>query len=195
MSDLPNVATLITNEETDYRAPTSESMLQKMGSSINYILDKMDLEPVGTVEVSFFTEAQFQAIRGAGWILCDGRSVAGTRYADITGNSVVPDLRGMFLRAKSHARSDGFQDPAGDQPLGTYEVDDNRSHNHTFQVSPGGGFIPCSIDIGAGLQAANGTDKYNVHDFGPAWTLTIHSAGSESVPRNITVNYFIRVDP
>lgn len=38
MTDLPAAKQLIQLEETQYRMPTSENMLQKMGSAINYAL-------------------------------------------------------------------------------------------------------------------------------------------------------------
>ena len=40
-----------------------------------------------------FPVAKFQ------WLPCDGRSCSETKYAEVTGEEDVPDLRGLFLRA------------------------------------------------------------------------------------------------
>lgn len=59
---------------------------------------------VGSLQISFLTEEQFQKEMGAGWILCDGRStnngrpIAETRWGQLTGRSNIPDCRGQFFR-------------------------------------------------------------------------------------------------
>lgn len=47
--------------------------------------------PVGTIVAYYGTTAP------NGWLICDGRSCAGTELAKMIGNN-VPDLRGRFLR-------------------------------------------------------------------------------------------------
>jgi len=54
---------------------------------------------VGSVQQSMLTEVQFQTEMGDQWVLMDGRSVVGSRYETITGNSNVPDATGAFIRA------------------------------------------------------------------------------------------------
>lgn len=60
-------------------------------------------DPPGTIVQSLLTEAQFiasvPAHQQGDWVLADGRNVAGSRYAQITGETTVPDLRGAFIRA------------------------------------------------------------------------------------------------
>lgn len=56
------------------------------------------ITPIGSVVHSMLTEVQYQAQNGAGWVLMDGRSVVGSVYESITGNSVVPDGRGSSVR-------------------------------------------------------------------------------------------------
>lgn len=90
---------------------------------------------VGSVYPSILTELQFQSINGVGWVLADGRNVSGTRYHAITGLTTIPDLRGMFLRAKNNGRSDGNQNPDGDVAIGLYQADDNLSHDHSVATS------------------------------------------------------------
>lgn len=79
------------------------------------------LLPVGSVIHSMLTEAQFQAQAGNGWVLADGRSATGTVYKTITGASVIPDMRGAFLRAKGSTYN-----PDGDLALGTYTADKTK---------------------------------------------------------------------
>ena len=58
--------------------------------------------PIGTIEQSILTEAQFETALSIGdkgkWALCDGRDITGTDLATVTGNNKLPDLRGAFLR-------------------------------------------------------------------------------------------------
>ena len=62
-----------------------------------------DLWAVGSIQQSMLTEAQFNTAMGATaagrWVLADGRSVAGSKYAALTGHDKVPDMRGGFFRA------------------------------------------------------------------------------------------------
>jgi hypothetical protein len=57
---------------------------------------------VGEIKHSMLTEQQFATavgtIEAPKWMLCDGRSCAGTSFATIAGLNTVPDLRGAFLR-------------------------------------------------------------------------------------------------
>lgn len=67
--------------------------------------------PVGTVLTSFLTEDQFNNETSGQWVLCDGRTCAGSSYNSLTGRSVVPDLRGMVLAgAGSHGSQINSQD-------------------------------------------------------------------------------------
>ncbi len=59
----------------------------------------------------------------AGWLLCNGQSVAktgvyeklyqaiGTGWGDDGGKFKIPDLRGVFLRGINNGRTDGYKDP------------------------------------------------------------------------------------
>lgn len=84
--------------------------------------------PIGVIASAMLTEAQFQALNGASWILADGRSVDGSSYAVMTGQTSVPDLRGMVLRGKNNGRSDGRENPSvvlkGDLTLGSFLIND-----------------------------------------------------------------------
>jgi hypothetical protein len=91
---------------------------------------KTDDSPIGHIISAMLTESQFRAIHGSGWILADGRSVAGSKYNTITASATVPDLRGMVLRGKNNGRSDGSQDPSGERAIGNFQANAFGSHNH-----------------------------------------------------------------
>jgi len=148
------------------------------------VFKQTDRNPIGMVVSSLLTLAQFQAINGTGWVLADGSSVAGSTYASITGNSTIPDLRGMVLRGKNNGRSDGNQNPDGDSALGTYQADAFQTHNHYFhgssnygQAAPYGAY---GLNGGASSGAVQQPNSGNV--------------ASETRMRNITVNHFIKIN-
>lgn len=132
--------------------------------------------PVGSIVHSMLTLSQFQAQAGSGWVLSDGSSCSGTSYEAITGFSNLPDMRGRFLRGKSHGSGNN---PDGDLSLGTYTADKYLSHTHTI-----GNDYPGSVS-GVGLTdiSGNGADKNSGA-----------SGGNETAPKSITVNIFIRIN-
>jgi hypothetical protein len=201
MADLPSIATYMQVEEVDERAPVSESMLQKLGQSINYILDQADFQAVGSIDMSDLTEAQYQAQRGTGWILADGRNVAGSKYGTITGNTTVPDMRGMFPRMKdfSAAVSPNVtgRNPDGNLALGSYQADSISDHNHPF--SPGG-TQPSEFMFTAQPGPLLSVPPSPLNTVAPrAATFTVdNSTGaaghSESRPLNRSMNWFVRIN-
>ena len=143
------------------------------------IFKQTDRRAVGDVEQSMLTLAQFQAIKGTGWVLADGSSCVGTTYATITGASTVPDLRGLVLRGKNNGRVDGNQNPDGEVALGTYQADDFKSHAHSILRSSVLGQVANTVMGGGG------------NDYGTAAPTT---GGNESRMKNATVNHFIKVN-
>lgn len=111
---------------------------------------------IGQVLDSMLTEIQMQSIYGSGWIIADGRSVAGSMYETITGSSNVPDLRGTVLRAKNNGRSDGNENPAGDLALGAYQSDAFQGHDHGIRTDSNGlalgGWNTWGINASAGTR-------------------------------------------
>lgn len=146
----------------------------------------------------------------AGWLLCDGAAVSRTLYATLYGVIGVangsgdgmntfnlPDLRGMFLR--------GLDGVAGIDPdkatrtaakpggntgnaLGSLQQDQFKSHNHV-----NGSFNRL-------LQVSNGTNTTTPgNDVSPSEPDILNTApiaaagGNESRPKNIYVNYIIKL--
>jgi hypothetical protein len=137
---------------------------------------------VGAVQSAMITEAQFQAQFGTGWVLADGRSVAGSKYASITGSANIPDLRGMVLRGKNNGRVDGKENPDGDSSLGTYQSDEFKSHYHIFSINYNSG----ALSGAQGNTPNAGANTFNGN--------TDNSGGNETRMKNVTVNYFIRIN-
>ena len=138
---------------------------------------------VGDVVASLLDETTFAKVHGSGWVLADGRDVTGSEYATITGNTTVPDLRGLFLRGKNDGRSDGKENPDGDLPLGSYQADMFKSHSH-------GGTMNISASPTGNSYNPNGSSLQFFQWSQP----TKPAGGNETRPRNATVNWFIKVN-
>jgi hypothetical protein len=144
-------------------------------------------QPLGTVIQSLLTEAEFQAIHGNNWVLMDGRPVIGTDYQLLDpGNPsrvVIPDARGQFLRGLDPS---GSVDPDGaSRSLGGSQADAFQGHQHENGAiggsSPGGiasGGGRSLFDTGIAKELANGIPR----------------TSDETRPKNITVNYFIKIN-
>lgn len=167
----------------------SASLSRKAGSE----------EQVGDVKQSVLTEAQFQSLHGASWVLMDGRSVAGSDLDTEFGVSTLPDARGVFLRGKNNGRSDGNQNPAGERAVGFLEGDQMQGHQH----------IPSTNSVNQAYQFASGSAQLytyawgsgasvnNAPNVGNPVTDAINGTprtGLESRPKNITVNTFIKIN-
>ena len=161
-------------------------------SSIN----KSDMNPVGMIVQSILTEAQFQALNGTGWVLMDGRNIAGSQYATITGTSALPDARGMFLRGKNNGRSDGNQNPDGEKNLGEFTTDAIRN------IAGNGWYPPTSFtpdgvlffDTGSNGQGdiARGSNNGRTLRFDAS---RVVPTANDNRPKNLTVNIFIKINP
>jgi hypothetical protein len=147
---------------------------------------------VGDVVSSMLTDDQFQAQRvSTEWVLADGRSVVGSLYAKVTGNTNIPDLRGVFLRGKNNLTPDesAGRNPAGDLPLGQYQPDALAAHQHDFKY----GFKQDTAEILDRIQGSTNTP----YTFGPDTgekTEIQPNASEETRPRNVTANYFIKIN-
>lgn len=181
MSEIPASPKKIHLEEVDYKSGVSEATLNKIGGSINYILQAFF--PLGSIIPTMLTEAQFQAEIGAefgNWQLCDGGSAVGTAYETLTGFSVKPDLRGRYPRGKDNGAG---VNPDGELALGAFQDDQLESHvhNHThFREDP-----PFNLDHHR-WQRGPGDATLT--------TTTAATGGNETRPKTTTVNFMIRVD-
>lgn len=137
--------------------------------------------PVGTVLHSMLTVAQFQAQYGTNWVLADGSSCTGTKYASVTGATTLPDMRGVFLRGKNNGST---RNPDGDLALGTYTADKFAAHTHSIDAFKGA----------SGSTATNDPILYDESNVALNSFSTNSSGGNETAPKSVTVNIFIRVN-
>ena len=135
----------------------------------------------------------------SGWLLCDGTSYSTTTYANLyavigssygtasAGNFNVPDLRGLFIRGASlgagttndpdsAARTAFMTGGATGNNIGSYQVDQFASHNH-------------SVNLGS--SATNGGLAGNYSVFSIAEN-TGNTGGNQTNPRNIYCAYIIK---
>lgn len=130
------------------------------GSNIlaNQLIEKpKDSIPIGTLVHGSLTESQFQSETDGGeWVLADGRNVAGSDWALLTGRSSLPDVRGRYLRAKDHGSGNNS---FGDDALDSYRADALKSHQH--DMSHGHGW---SGTVDSGGNHAHGLARAFVGD-------------------------------
>lgn len=150
----------------------------------------------------------------AGWMLCDGRSVSRSDFANLynaigvawgTGNGTttfnIPDMRGMFLRGV--AGSDTTGDPDANLRLananggnsgnsvGSYQGDGIRNIVATFNGPEGD--VSFSGAVYRYSYGGHGTSRSD-------WDNTIYGfdasrvvpVGSDNRPKNVAVNYIIK---
>jgi hypothetical protein len=181
MTDLASSPLKIQVEEAAYRGPVSENLASRLGGSINFLLDAV--LPVGCPVFTYLTEAQFQAeVGNTNWVLADGRSSNGTRYKDVTGFTTIPDMRGVSPRGKDAGRG---LNPDGDLPIGTYQADQNKSHNHTVHAAGTGS--NGSHDVSGGSDHFNSDPSFFSISLDP-------SGGNEARGKTNTGNFMVRIN-
>lgn len=199
MSDLPGIMKKIQVEEVRFRSPLSESTAQKMGSTMNFLIDHYPVMP-GTVHDFAGPETNLPP----GYIVCDGRAVSRTTYDQLfaaigiawgQGDGLttfnVPDLRGIFTRmVNTTTLGSSGRDPnagtrvqsgsggnSGDN-VGSYQSDQFASHEHGYGGTGGSGGIGST---------------YNVEDSFSAYAFNSESkGGAETRPKNAYILKIIK---
>jgi len=164
---------------------------------------------IGDIKHSTLTPAQMLATNGTDWVLADGGSVVGSLYETITGETVVPDLRGVFLRGKNNGRSDGNENPAGEQDIGEFENDTTRTPRNTaFTTGSGGAHSHTNNRIsdnaggsvgiaanGGGSGRSGAGQAYTIVSTSSSHSHSITGGGDdETRVRNVTVNIYIKIN-
>lgn len=166
------------------------------------LIQVYDNSPVGTVVPSLLTESQFQSELGTHWVLADGRNVTGTRFASLFGSNTLPDMRGVFLRGKDNGAGKDSE-----RALGNYQTDAFQGHQHGQMFGSNAGHnIPenTTASTGGTYQSSVGNASgYFSGNFNGYQVITSNIyAGSNGTPRtdnetrpkNVTVNYFIKIN-
>jgi len=147
---------------------------------------------IGEIVASLMTEEVFIATHGNDWVLANGSPApSGSEYKKYIDKylphlkSKLPDLRGVFLRGKNHNRPNGGNED-GDLSLGTYQVDELKSHNHPFKDKH-------AHDDKWAYEKNTGKNHFDA-DLTTSNSKTSDFGGKETRPRNVTVNYFIKIN-
>jgi hypothetical protein len=149
----------------------------------------------------------------AKWVLCDGRNVAGSRYATVTGQTTVPDLRGAFIRCAGQNSNAAANWNGG--AVGAFHQDTTRaprntaltgvtnnagSHSHTGDYTAprygarGGGDVNPANPGGGGNDSLNGHLRIDANG-DHTHTVTINGGGdSETAPVHFGLNTFIKIN-
>lgn len=139
---------------------------------------------IGDIQASMLSLSEFQDENGLDWVLADGLTdISTSRYGVLKTLSVPPDLRGQFLRGKNNGRSTATGNAEADLAVGTQRVDQNDAHSH--------------VNAGYFNDTPNAASLLGLftHNNGIPRNHTSNSSGGNEVrARNITVNYFIKVN-
>lgn len=156
---------------------------------------------VGDVIHSMLTEAQFQAQRDSTWVLMDGRDLSitnpGSAYQALTGQSVLPDSRGRFLRGLD---TSGTVDPDGaSRALGSSQADALQGHFHKQYYSDntgalnGGGSLYRNFVPATNANIAAVRNDHIRQPISDGINGTPRTA-KETRPKNVTINIFIKIN-
>jgi hypothetical protein len=145
---------------------------------------------VGEVKQGLISEGEMVSQMGNDWVLADGRDVTGSTYHAITGATSVPDMRGQFLRGLD---TNGSVDPGGaSRSVGDAQVDAFQGHWHISSSSSGTPGAPYNVPQ-AGTNPSSG-ETYFSRDAVSDGTHGSPRISSETRPKNITVNFFIKIN-
>lgn len=190
--------------------------LQQLEKNIKQEFQNREMKalPIGTIIASMLQFEKFQNIAGNTWKPADGRKVSTTsKYATLTGNTTLPDLRGMFIRGLNQfdplmgPRRDKYKDPDGSRRKAGKPQNDATSlpknkkspfkgkamsagdHSHIYFKARSEGGRPGSQARASSEASTTGSAGDHTH------TILITAGGdSETRPVNIAVFYYIKID-
>jgi len=175
--------------------------------------------PIGTVITSFLNFEQFNVAsknnekspggiwtsQKSKWSPCDGRPVPSSKYATITSQNQIPDLRGMFVRGLNTfdlyqpvpQRSSNESDPEN-RVVGTVQQDAIESHSHNLAGATGGEdtkTVGLADDWNNRPNKAGGmTGRYAHGTWAKNYIQPNEGGKSETRPINVAVYYYIKIN-
>lgn len=197
------VASLSTTAPTGFTAYGFAGIFDTNASSEVLTANKTSFGHIGDEYSGQLTEAQLQALKGPGWILEDGRNVAGSAWAALTGNSTIPDARGVIRRGQNNGRSGSTGNPDG-TALGGSQGDataknglalSDPGHEHfgrsgtTNKVAGAFGVSFTTIS-----DVTSGASAVNVPSGSVTTGVSLGTGDNETRMRNITTNHFIKIN-
>jgi hypothetical protein len=172
---------------------------------------------LGDVKQSSLKPQEFYAENGTTWVLADGRSVIGSDWADLTLKTNVPDYRGLFLRSinddpdptpgKEPPRSDGLQNPDGQQDIDDYGDDKTNQNglsiasagNHSHYTTYADNFQEVDQIFADGGPGANLYSSPSIKNTNATSSAGVHSHGwltsdNETAPKHGNVYVYIKIN-
>ena len=184
----------------------------------SFSLDNHLGSDLGSIKASILPETAFQKLMGDGWVLMDGRCIAWKCCKEEQNNNLKPkceealkgqnsdlyslidlhlgssekatlseeiilsnritDLRGKFLRMNNNGASGEKFDQKNDRKIGSYQKDALKSHSHEYDAHN---------NLGANGVKSNAqleSKRKSTSVFGD----------KETRPKNISVNYYIKIN-
>ncbi|MFG1481427.1 hypothetical protein ABMA79_07420 [Halobacteriovorax sp. HFRX-2_2] len=155
-------------------------------SSISTFAAQNSELPVGTIITSLLQPVQFQREMGSEWRLMDGSKINGSHLASMFGDR-LPDARGKFLRMANNGANCGDKNNCDfdveNRTPGHYQKDTLKSHTHSYSDT-----VP-NTHLGWGLEDHSGNAGFQGNGKNTGST-----GGHETRPKNIAVNYFVKVE-
>lgn len=189
MSDLAPAKVKVQAESVFTGKPVAQSLMATVGQGMNFAV--INTAQVGDVVSSFLDEATFQSLRDTTWILCDGRSVAGSEFQSLTGLALAPDMRGRYPRMKDNGAG---VDPAGDLALGTTYADQIANHAHNGNTGGGSGVTNNVVLFGGGPSSGLLLGAGNFHSATSSWTNIAIPNGPETRVKSGIMNFFLKIN-
>jgi len=213
-----NVSAEICTESLTAQSKPTELIkcLQQLEKNIKKESQNREMKalPIGTIIASMLQFEKFQNVAGNTWKPADGRKVStSSKYAKLTGNTTLPDLRGIFLRGLNQfdplmgSRRDEYKDPDGSRKKAGKLQKDATSlpknkkspfkgnaasagiHSHIYFKARSEGARSGSHDRASSEAGTTGSSGDHTH------TVLITAGGdSETRPVNIAVFYYIKID-
>lgn len=158
-------------------------------SKINEIIRKVnELErkilPVGSILHSLLTLEQFQSENGDCWRKLDGAPLAASDELKSFGYNFIPNAESRFLRNTGPSSAS----------LGLTQEDSFKEHNHIGGFPRASGYaygdnsMYGTIVSGTGYVSTQANGTYTRR-----YAYTSTTGGTETRPKNLTVNFFVKV--
>lgn len=139
---------------------------------------------LGDVKNSILDPQKFVRLNGAGWVLMDGRNINNSDLFHLTGMTMIPDARGVFIRSMNENRDTNLGDTEGNRSVGVYQTDEVKQHNHQYTDI----FNPDDVESDNSSERAAGVRENAVVK------TTSDYGGKETRPRNIALYTYIKVN-
>lgn len=197
MANIPPAKDKIQLEEIAEGMPVSESVLQKMGAAMNWIIAN---EPasIGAILCWYGGIYSFAELRGNGYVSCNGGSISGSQLSTLTGMTTAPNIRGTYIRILDYSSyvtpSYTGTDPTPNRSLGDYQGPTIESHSHTVVVTEPS--VPMwKFPLETGVLDSGG-DVPGITQNEVQWYTFTESTNGTAKPtmKSIVLDWVIRID-